>query len=126
MHAVNAGLQSLVFQRPGHVSSVCTVYHRSIFGPCNVFAVMKELQSSGPAAMQNACSACTLCCDTSTISMPDEAWQVACCLFQTFPRSNPMLLVVQALTQSMDGATQAALQGMIQYADTTKAKAQQI
>lgn len=37
-----------------------------------------------------------------------------------------MLLVVQALTQSMDGATQAALQGMIQYADSTKAKAQQI
>ncbi|DBB04276.1 hypothetical protein WJX77_005934 [Trebouxia sp. C0004] len=32
----------------------------------------------------------------------------------------------QALTQNMDGATQAALQGMIQYADSTKAKAQQI
>jgi len=100
--------------------------HRSIFGPCNVFAIMKELQSLGPAAMQNACSACMLCYDTSTISMPDEAWQVACCLFQSLPRPHPTLLVLQALTQSMDGATQAALQGMIQYADSTKAKAQQI
>jgi len=58
--------------------------------------------------------------------MPDEARHIACCLFQNLPRSNPMNLVLQALTQSMDGATQAALQGMIQYADSTKAKAQQI
>ena len=79
---------------------------------------MKELQLLGPAAVQN-------CYDTGTINMPDEAWHIACCLYQSLPR-NPQLLVLQALTQSMDGATQAALQGMIQYADSTKAKAQQI
>ena len=30
---------------------------------------------------------------------------------------------LQALTQGMDAATQTALQGMIQHADSTKAKA---